>query len=137
MRLAAPYPRKYERDQTYPEWPVKVSRFVKKLHLAFNTPRHIGRFKEYAFPQWWRIFWGGREEFLKTFGVHPNHRERDALGIESTCGDMRRDYDLLCAEHEAKFENGVFSANAGIPRPNASPNDKWEDVTVFNIGKDT
>ena len=77
MRLAAPYCHTYDRHQTYPEWPLTLNRIVRTAHLAVNCPNHVGRFRDYAFPQWWRLFWGGRQEFLKKFGVHPNHDERE------------------------------------------------------------
>ena len=54
MRLAAPYSGKYERDQTYPEWPLALNRIVRTVDLAVNYPNHVGRFRDYAFPQWWR-----------------------------------------------------------------------------------
>ena len=54
MRLAAPYCHTYNRHQTYPEWPLTLNRIVRTAHLAVNCPNHVGRFRDYAFPQWWR-----------------------------------------------------------------------------------
>jgi hypothetical protein len=43
-----------EEWQAIPEWPRGYRRWVRNLYFAYHHPLHVGRFRDYAFPKWWR-----------------------------------------------------------------------------------
>jgi hypothetical protein len=40
--------------EAIPEWPKGHRRKIRSLYLAIHNPFYTGRFKDYAFPLWWR-----------------------------------------------------------------------------------